>query len=154
MTTAVLAPSAVTIREATEADVPRLVEMGTRFQAETVYHSGPAWDADQMAQTAHGLIASDDGLFLVAERDGVVVGMFGAVIFTHPISAERTVSELCFWIDPEHRGCGVRLLRRAEQWADGRGAVEMVLIAPTPEVERFYQQLGYIAKEVSYGKRL
>jgi len=153
MTTATLT-AAPTIRAATEADVSRLMEMGQRFQRETVYCRGTAWDVDQMGKTARGLIAAEDGLLLVATRDEVVIGMFGALIFTHPITAERTAAEVFFWVEPESRGYGVRLLRRAEQWAERHGAARMQMIAPSPEIETFYRRLGYRALEVTYDKAL
>ena len=43
--------------------------------------------------------------------------MIGLLLFENPITGEPTVSELFWWVEPEARGSGVRLLKRAEQWA-------------------------------------
>ena len=153
MTTAVLAPP-VTIRAATVDDVPAVVRMGLRFRQDTVYRSRVAENQTQMTALAHRLVDDEAGLLLVVDRNGAVVGMIGAMAFPHHISGQPTVGELFFWVEPEHRGCGVRLLKRAEQWARDRGATSMQMIAPTPDVERLYQRLGYTALEVTYEKPL
>lgn len=152
MTTATLT-AVPTIREATEADVARIVEMGRRFRRETVYQRVPE-NVAQMTWLAHGLIAAEAGTILVAERDGALIGMLGLLVYSNPISGEWTAGELFFWVEPEHRGYGVRLLRRAEAWAVGHGASRIQMIAPTPEVETFYARLGYAAVEVAYDKAL
>lgn len=151
MTTATLT-AAPTIREATEADVSRLVEMGQRFRNETVYQSRVPENTDQMEALTRQLIASDAGLLLVADREGALVGMLGALLFPHHISGRLTGGELFFWVEPEHRGHGVRLVKQAERWARARGAVAMQLIAPTADVEVLYQRLGYTRLEVAYEK--
>jgi GNAT superfamily N-acetyltransferase len=143
-----------TIREATAADVPRLVEMGRRFRAESAYALRLADNPAQMATMAEYLIASDNGLVLVVERDGLLVGMIGVLVFPHPLSGALTAGEVVFWVEPEHRGYGVRLMRRAEQWAIARGATTMQMVSPTPEVGQFYARLGYHALEVAYEKEL
>ena len=142
------------IRHATLDDLPRLVEMGQRFQAETVYAKHTAWDTAQMIDTATRLITQDTGLVLVSECDGHVIGMLGAVLFKHHMTALLTVAELFFWVEPEHRGHGVRFMKRAEQWAREHGAVALQMIAPMPDVEKLYRRLGYAAIEVSFEKTL
>lgn len=141
------------IRAASLVDVPRMVEMGQRFRNETVY-AAQRHPWTEMATLAARLIVSDAAIVLVAERDGRVVGMFGALLFAHHLTGLQTAGELFFWVEPEHRGCGVRLLRRAERVATARGAVSMQMIAPTPDVETLYGRLGYTPLEVAYEKGL
>ena len=141
------------IREATTADTPRLVEMGECFLSNSVYAAFPI-NREQMAQTVELLLTSPIGRIYVAERNGDVVGMIGGLLFRHPISGEATVSELFWWVEPEHRGCGIRLLKRAEEWAVEVGAVRMHMVAPTAEVGQMYLRLGYSPLETTYQKAL
>lgn len=142
------------IREATTADVPRLVVMGTRFLTESAYRGRVTINPVQMADTVHMLLASPIGTVFVAERDGEVVGMIGLLCFQHPISGEATVAELFWWVEPEHRGNGVRLLKRAEQWAREQGATHVHMVAPTPDVGALYTALGYELLESTYQRVL
>lgn len=137
------------IREATHADVPRLVEMGRRFLDETNYGADTPFNAAQLAQFAQWLI-DHDGVIFVVERDGVIVGMLGAMQYHHPMSGASTVAEMFWWVEPEARGDGVRLVKRVEAWARDRQAMQIILTAPTARVGRLYDRLGYHATETSY----
>ena len=147
------------IRSARETDLDRIVEMGRRFLASTSYRDVIADNPSQMARLATGLLDHAQGTILVAERvtspDPLpqVVGMIGLFAFEHPIAGERIAGELFWWVEPAHRGIGLRLLRAAEQWAHDHGATALQMIAPTPDVERLYERLGYARVEVHYQRR-
>lgn len=138
------------IREATEADVDSIVAMGRRFLSETRYRGTIADNPAQMAVLARNLITNEVGVLLVSEAAGVLTGMFGAFLYVHPISGERMATELFWWVQPEHRGHGIRLLKHAERWARGQGAKALQMIAPTPDVEAIYSALGYSQVETAY----
>ena len=142
------------IRPATEDDVPRLVEMGERFLTETVYRTRVPVNPQQMATTVLRLLSTEAGAVFVSDRDGALVGMIGMIVFDNPITGESTVSELFWWVEPEHRGCGLRLLKRAEQWGRESGARKVHMIAPTPDVARLYERLGYEQLETTFQRAL
>lgn len=142
------------IREATPADTPRLVEMGERFLTETIYRGRVTVNPAQMAATVTLMRGGEVGKIFVLEINGAVVGMIGLLIFIHPIAGETTVSEVFWWVEPEHRGGGLRLLKRAEQWARTQGAVKLMMIAPTAEVGQLYLRLGYEPLETTYQRTL
>lgn len=147
----------MTIRPAVAADIPRIVEMGQRFMAETVYRDRIADSPDDLVTFAHRLIGGTDSVLFVAESDQRhVVGMIGLWVFRHPFSGERIASELAWWVDPEARStsAGKRLLKAAESWATEAGAVTLHMIAPTANVEQFYERVGYTRVEVTYERRL
>jgi GNAT superfamily N-acetyltransferase len=147
-------PAPPTIREATEADLPAVVAMGRRFRNETGYAQLMPENVDKITSTSRLLITSSDGVVLVVDRGGVLIGMIGVLVYPHHFSDVRTAGELYFWVDPAYRGYGVRLLRRAEQWARAHGAVMMQMIAPTPDVCLLYERLGYTAIETAFQKDL
>jgi GNAT superfamily N-acetyltransferase len=87
----------------------------------------------------------------VAEQYGTVVGMIGVVSFAHHLSGAAMVGEVAWWVDPEARGSGLALLRRAEQWARERGATAMQVAAPGgSDVGRLYERRGYRLVETTY----
>lgn len=143
------------IRDATEDDIPRLVEMGERFLTETGYHGRVAVNPRAMARTVAQLLVSEQGaVFVSSDHAGTVIGMIGLLLFENPITGELTVSELFWWVEPEHRGHGVRLLKRGEQWARAAGAAAVHMIAPVPSVGQLYDRLGYEYLEATYMKAL
>lgn len=142
------------IREATAADVPRIVAMGRRFLLETSYRGVIEDNPAQMEVLACQLLESPVGVLLVSETCGELTGMLGAFLFDHPISGERLATEIFWWVEPEHRGHGIRLLRRAEAWAKSNGAAKLQMIAPTPAVARIYEALHYAPIETAYQRTL
>jgi GNAT superfamily N-acetyltransferase len=144
---------AAVIRAATEADIPALVAMGCQFRAQTGYHAVIAESATQMATFCRQLLGGL-GTILVLEDEGVLVGMIGLHCGPHFLSGEIAAGEVFWWVDPAHRGKGLRLLRAAEAWAREQGATSLQMIAPDARVERLYERLGYRAIERTYQRRL
>ena len=128
--------------------------MGERFLTETVYRGRVAVNPAAMARTVAMLLHSEIGAVFVSEHDGTVVGMIGLILFEHPITGEVTATELFWWVEPEHRGHGLRLLKRGEQWAHASGARAVQMIAPTPDLGRLYERLGYSFMESGYQKAI
>lgn len=126
--------------------------MGLRFMG-SVYRGKPA-DPAAMARTATWLIDGDEGTVFVSERDGALTGMIGICVYPHPISGLLTATEMFWWVEPAHRGHGLRLLTIATTWAKAAGAVEIQMIAPTPAVGRLYTRLGYTQFETAYARTL
>jgi GNAT superfamily N-acetyltransferase len=143
------------IRDATIEDVPRLVEMGQQFIAESEYAVHIRTNVQQLSALATQLITSEDGAVLVADRDGMLVGMIGLIAFANHISGDRTVGEVFFWVDPEHRGStGVRLMKATERWARQQGAVAWQMIAPNERVGRMYAAQGFVPLETTWQRSL
>lgn len=142
------------IRRATPDDTGRLIEMGQRFVAETEYAGMIVARPERLAATISGVLANPDGVILVSDAEGVVSGMIAMLAYEHPYSGERMAFEVVWWVDPEARGCGVRLLKAAEQWARDHGAVAMQMVAPNEQVGALYRRLGYSPVETSFQRSL
>lgn len=140
------------IRPATEADIPRMVDMGVKFNEQSGYRKHLKISREKVAEMGRHLI-KQDGL-LVSERDGAIVGMIGFIIHNHFMSGETVAGEVFWWVEPEHRGDGLRLLKEAEKMARERGAKKMQMIAPTEQVGTVYQRLGYDFVESTFQRSL
>jgi len=140
------------IREAKEADLGRLVEMGQRFLRESSYRAHLSDNPEQMRKLAKEL--TDRNSVLVAEEDGQLTGMLGFLIYPHFLSGDLTAGEVFWWMEPGHRGAGVRLLRETEKRAQLAGASHVQMIAPNERVAEFYERLGYRYIESSYQRTL
>jgi GNAT superfamily N-acetyltransferase len=143
------------IREATHADIPRLVEMGTRFIASTPYRTKLALNQATLTTAMQRLIDSPLAVLLVADVERHVVGMLAVVAAEHPLSGQVTAGEVFWWVDPAYRGrLGMRLLQVGEAWARARGAAVLQMIAPDDRVARLYRRRGYSKLEETYQRTL
>lgn len=140
-------------RRACADDIARIVAMGQRF-IEQIYPSDVIFNGEQIARLAQQMIESPDGDIFLAERAGAVVGMLAIHAYPHPMSGEQIATEVCWWVDPEYRGIGMRLFRDAERWAKSHDAKVFQMIAPSPEVARFYERIGFKAIETTYQRRV
>ena len=138
------------IREAVAGDLDAIVAMGEHFLAQTPYQTRIGRNPAQMRALAEHLITGAHGALFVAARAGTLVGMIGVFVFPHPISGEAIGSEVMWWMEPDARGAGIRLLRAAERWVKARGATRFQMIAPTPDVEAIYERLGFEKVETVY----
>lgn len=146
------------IRKATHDDIPRIVEMSDKFYAQTRYV-----DIAPMAkESAAGLaiLMMESGVMLLAESEGIVVGMVGLFIepFTFNI-AKTMATEIVWWVDPDHQrsGIGAELLAAIEPACRERGAdmIRMMCLAGQSEVaETIYSRMGYTPSEHAYTKVL
>lgn len=105
-----------------------------------------------MRELGEALLKSD-GL-LVSERGTELTGMLGFILHNHFISGEIFAGEVFWWVEPEHRGDGVRLLREAERRAKAGGARHLQMIAPSAKVAEFYGRTGYDFVESTFQKAL
>lgn len=137
------------IRRAEPADLPRVVRLGLRFLAE-IYPGKLVPNPDRMARTVRWLLEDDTRALFVSDHDGEVTGMLGLFVYEHPMSGEQTASEMFWYVEPGHRGHGLRLLKAARDWAKASGAITIQMVAPGHDVERLYRQLGYEKIETSY----
>jgi GNAT superfamily N-acetyltransferase len=144
-----------TIRAATTADLPALVTMGRRFLA--MLYTDRLKDApDRLDALASQLVGDANSLVLVSEQAGEVVGMIAMVCYEHPMSGDPMAVEMFWWVEPEQRGDGMRLFRRARAWAKARGARILQMIAPAtnPDVAAMYDRLGFVPMETTYQRSL
>lgn len=142
------------IREATLDDVSQLLEMGKHFLAQTAYGHRLGTNVEQMAKTAVALIDQDNGVVFVVAQGTALLGMIGVLRFQHHLSGEPVAAEVFWWVEPEARGVGVRLMKRAEAWAKAHGAVRFQMVSPEPKVGQLYERMGYQAIEVAYERTL
>lgn len=142
------------IRAAVIADIPHIVALGRRFLAEAEYHGVIGENVAQMEALAARLITGVDSTVLLVDGSEGPVGMIGMVFYHHMISGEPLAGEVFWWVNPEQRRDGVRLLRAAEQWARDKGAVFMQMIAPNDRVGEFYAALGYVKIETAFQRTL
>lgn len=141
------------IRPATIDDLDALAVMGEHFLQQTEYAAmlacSPVHLRDFAVRCVTGALGQSD--ILVSDTgDGTLTGMIGLMVAPHPFSGERVAGELFWWVEPAHRGHGVRLLRAGEAWARAHDAVRFQMVAPNARVGHLYRRLGFAPLETTY----
>jgi hypothetical protein len=143
--TTCLAPAPVTIREATPADEPALLTLLVNIALTSPYTVGTDLNRPHLAAMLHRLLHNPDAGFLVAERDGGIVGLVVLMLFEDLISGERGASQVTWYVLPSMRyGLGLRLLDVGEQWAKARGAEKVQMLSPEPKFDAVLARRGYV----------
>lgn len=151
-----------TIRHATEADLPAMVEMGRALHDESPRYQHMSFNPDKLRRLFHslqGTLLSKPGCVLVAEHEGHIVGMTVGIIAERWFSDDLYLSELTMYVRPEHRSGAtfLRLVRSLERWAAGEGVADLALGVSTEihadATVRAYQALGYQLAGYSMVKR-
>lgn len=144
------------IRQASSADVPAIVSMSRKFYETTNYAKTTPFDADTVWDLAEMLASTS--VMLIAECEGVAVGMIGVLIAPDLFNRNHlTSTEIVFWVDPNFTGqsLGKKLLRAADEARKARGArkFQMVALATSPpQVAMMYEREGFTLSETSHTK--
>jgi ribosomal protein S18 acetylase RimI-like enzyme len=143
----------VRVREATDADIGRVVELWCEFQD---YHG----DLDPLFRRAEAgeesfrewvcrPLEEDHGLLLVAEAGGAIVAyLLGGEMSRPGIFAQRRagmVYDLAVTASHRRRGIGSALVERALEWFSGRGLTLLqcgVVMANEP-ARAFWRRFGF-----------
>jgi GNAT superfamily N-acetyltransferase len=147
------------IREFVPDDYDQAHALAVRMHEESTFSVFP-FVSDQVEKIANSCLANDDLVALVAEMDGVLVGILVGFATEHFFSDARYASDLVIYVHPDYRGstAAIRLMATFEGWARARGCVELRIGAATginPEkTDRFYKGIGYRECGVQYSKTI
>lgn len=139
----------VTVRDATPGDVPairRIAERGWSatygdiLARETIDAAMAKWYSPEATRE---FVEREDAAYLVAERDGEVVGYA-----TGGLGDEESVATLnAIYADPEHwgEGIGTALLNRFERFCreEGYDALEIRVLSENGVGQSFYRTRAY-----------
>ncbi len=154
----------MSVRRLVMSDLPLLAEGGRLFFAEgklpvkfSAAHFQRCWETylDQGIGAVFGLFR--DGCYPDPEA-GKIEGALGAILFPSPFGGELMAVEQFWYMLPDCRGNGLKLLREFERWAIAAGAEHACmihLIGLQPEaLGQLYERRGYRKIEVNYIKDL
>lgn len=135
------------VRAATAADMPAIVSLGEVMHAEGRYRA-VSFDRGRVAETL--AFAMREGIVIVAESGGEVVGGVALLLVPYWFSTERMATDLALFVAPGARGgaAAVKLVSTATDAAIRAGAREVVFSSSVGiDPERFGQfmtHLGFV----------
>ena len=146
----------IRIRDAVLDDLETFAVLGKRMYEESLEPYPPI--EVEVFRKFLELAVSMPSVFMtiLAEDDGIPVGMMTAVAGPYSFSSRmRTSSDLLFVL-PEHRGgmASVRLVKRFKEWGDGLGSycdTLSVATGVTPKrTGKFFKIMGFRPMEMIY----
>lgn len=144
-----------TIRPATHDDLDQLIAISAAMHDESPRYSKLTFAAAKLRTLYGSLIHSPDGLLLVADRDGEIIGGLAALVAPHWSAVERVATDFGLFVLPAHRGgmTAVRLAKAYIAWAQDQDAQIIQLGistgVATEETAELYRAIGL--KQFSIG---
>lgn len=135
------------IRAATLDDIPRLLEMGSRFAKLANLSEHVGYDPDSMAETFKALIDGGHPVFISE------TGAIGATQSPHPFNHRHITAQELFWWS--EGGGGTRLLKAMIEHCERHcHSLQMITLeAVRPDaVGKLYERMGFRPLERSYVK--
>ena len=121
------------IREATQDDFPRLVDLGEVMHAESRF-ARLDYSRGKVERLLHEVLYLPDTYcaFVAVHGEQVIGGLIGICVERY-FSTERVAQDLAIFIEPGKRGglAGTRLIRRFRRWAQERGATDLEIAINT-----------------------
>jgi GNAT superfamily N-acetyltransferase len=132
------------IRQGTVDDIPRIIEMG-RHLCDSTSYKHITMSPERVRVTCETMITH--GFFIVAEKDGEVIGAMLGDVFQPWYSEDKLGIDYTFWIEPEHRNglLAVKMMKAFETWCISMGAKQIRPGIGTGDkgAERLYSAMGY-----------
>ena len=150
------------IRNMAVSDKERILEITKEVMQTYPVQVRIEMDEESISKMVEVGTTSNDIVALVVEVDGVVQGMFYAVVFPHPFNNSFKVADvISWWVRPAFRGrAGVELLNTAERLLKEAGADMSVIkyfideeFSPD-QTERYLIRKGYRPVEIMTAKVL
>jgi hypothetical protein len=135
------------IRPATEADIPRIVELGRMLHQESDEYRDISYDGEKVAETMRGLIDGSGVIFLY-EQDGQIRGGLAGTLGEFWFSREKVSGDFSLFVEPEARNgmIAVKLVLAFRVWSKLCGARRLNMGVTTGIQEygtsRLYTSLG------------
>lgn len=149
------------VRLAQKSDRSGIIEQAKAFFASSPMGQRVDFDADGFGAFLDHVEASDAAQVWVADKDGDIVGIAGAMAFPLYFAPSVTVAqELFWWIDPAERGsnAGKQMMFAIEGWAEQIGAHQLFMIALENDragtMERVYHRNGFMPIERTFTKEI
>lgn len=146
------------VRNAVPQDVPLLVRLGEQLHEESDYPQYP-FNPEKVYTYLDELVKSNDGIVVVGEDEGCIVGVFVGCIGSHWFGDCTVSYDLALFVVPDRRGSilGARLIKEYIRIASSMGIDEILIGNATAVrldrvemVERLHERTGFRRRSGNY----
>jgi len=149
------------VRKATESDLAQYVVLAEEFHIASPMHGVISFDPVGYAKFFSESIQNESVGIWLAEVDGLMVGISGAIAYPLYFNPSAlVVQELWWWLTPEARGSGAggKMFKQIEYWAKERNASALFMIAleddRAAKMEKLYVRAGFKPMERTFIKEV
>ena len=149
------------VRKAAESDLAKYIVLAESFHVASPMHGVIAFDAAGYSQFYLSSLQNDSVGIWLAEIDGEIVGISGAVAYPLYFNPSAiVVQELWWWLTPASRGGGAggQMFKQIEQWAKDKAASALFMIAlednQAKKMENLYTRAGFKPMERTFIKEV
>lgn len=136
-------------------DIVTAISMSKAMQQESPRYRRYSFNQAKARQLMEYFVHGPDGGAFIAEEDGHIIGMAGAITTSPLWSDDKYAVDVGVYVYPNRRGsrAGIMLIAALEKWMDAQGVKDKVLGVST-EVERertvsLYEHLGFTLSSCS-----
>lgn len=147
------------VRKATLADLDKYVVLAQAFHEASPMKTVAAFDRQGYIEFLVSSLDKDSIGIWLAEIDGEIVGICGAILYPLYFSpSSLVVQELWWWLTPASRGtgAGAKMFKQIEEWAKQHKALALFMIALEDErakkMEKLYVRAGFTPMERTFMK--
>ena len=151
----------INVRRATIDDLDQYTVLAECFHAASPMHGAIAFDRQGYADFFKASIDQPSVGIWLAESDGKMIGICGALAYPLYFSPNAlVVQELWWWLTPESRGtgAGAMMFKQIELWAKAHKAAALFMIALEDErankMEKLYTRAGFKPMERTFIKEV
>lgn len=137
------------IRDATETDIPALLELSQAMHSESRYRKFN-YDPEKVIALMRNLMSGDFGILIVAENSGRIIGGLMAMVIEHFFGHDKSSADFALFVIPSSRGsvAAILLIKEYIRQAKEKGAVDIGIANTTGYeseiVGKFYEKMGFI----------
>ena len=149
------------VRKATETDLPQYIKLAQSFHAASPMHGSIEFDVPGYSQFYLSSLQNDSVGIWLAEVEGEIVGICGAVAYPLYFNPSAlVVQELWWWLTPASRGSGAggQMFKQIEQWSKEKNAAALFMIAlednRAKKMENLYIRAGFKPMERTFIKEV
>lgn len=135
-------------------ELNKLIPLAKAFIAEST--EDIPFNEEHFIKTWEQVYLSKNGSILKYEKDGEIIGALGYLVYPDFLSGELKATETFWFIKPEFRGCGFKLLDEFEKVSKELG-VKRIMMAHLKhlmpdKLKSVYLKRGYREIETQYEK--
>lgn len=142
----------IEIRAISEDEVSLALPLFRQYLDEARF--SPDFSPHAFEMTWKDYITSGTGVIFGAFENGEAVGGLGGMMIYAALDGKPWALESMWYVKPEHRNCGMALLRRFEGWAKSMNAVRILATTTIglkhEELGKVLEHRGYRALETHY----
>ena len=137
-------------------DLGQLATIADNFYSSSEFLND--FDMETFKASWSTLLNSDMGVIFVSRKNGEITGTLGGCKYPDVNSGELIATEFFWFVNPESRGEGLKLLKTFEKWAHDEDCKKVIMVhlsdSMPDKIKHIYERFGYKAAETHYIKEV